>query len=284
MTVSFTKKEIKIQDGSYVLSVISNILSLSVVLLVTILAPLGVAAQQGNSFPIATTVEVPGASVEAGEVIIYDESRDTYTLGRVADDATVYGVSALRPAVVFSTASGTVPVITAGVAPVRIDAQGGNVARGDLLVSSSRVGFARVALAADTNVFAIALESATSGSLFVLAEVNKERAQALLTQEKERVKAQNNETGTTSTATADTKSMLTSFVVRAAIATVLALGGLLFILLSFKSVIAKGIVSIGRNPRARNSIIALSFGNIVFAIFLCAVVVFIALAILVLPV
>jgi len=68
------------------------------------------------------------------------------------------------------------------------------------------------------------------------------------------------------------------------IAVVLVIGGLFFILYSFRSTIKAGVVSVGRNPRARSSIVALAIGNLTFALILCAAVVFIAVAILILPV
>jgi hypothetical protein len=125
-------------------------------------------------------------------------------------------------------------------------------------------------------VFAIALEDyvpdATNETGFIQADVSVERA--VLALEAKRQAEMSTEDESTSPVS----------IVRAVIAVVLVVGGLFFILYSFRSTIKAGVVSVGRNPRARSSIVALAIGNLTFALILCAVVVFIAVAILILPV
>lgn len=235
-------------------------------------------AQSDHALPIATTVFIQDGIVEVGEVITYDESEDTYAVSKIQSDTNVFGVTALAPALVFATASGTTPVVTHGAAMVKVSTQNGNIQRGDLLVTSKENGVAMKADSADGTVFAVALEPfvAQAGSLeqgSIMAEIGKELAVALQTARQQAVQS----------ATEEAEEPFEVPYARAIIASVVAIGALFFLLYSFRSTIAKGIVSIGRNPRARSSIVALAFGNIVFALILCAAVVFIAVGILILP-
>ncbi len=236
-------------------------------------------AQSNGTLPIATTVSLLEPTIHTGEVITYDQTINTYALSKIADEAEVFGVSAYNPALVFETASGTIPVVTQGVVHLRVSQEQGPILRGDFLVTSSRTGIAMKALNTDNHVFAIALETfedAANDIGVVLVDVDKERASSLRAASVAARTAQKD-------ADAQTKGLDISML-RIAIATTITIGSLFFILYSFRSTIAKGIVSIGRNPRARSSIVALSFGNILFALILCAVAIFIAVAVLVLPV
>lgn len=246
--------------------------------------PLLASAQSANTLPIATTLQVSGADNEGGQVTLYDEATNGYFISANEKDARVYGVTAVSPALVFTTSSGTIPVVTSGPTQVRVTTSNGIISRGDLLESSALAGTAMKADLSDDQVFAVALESfGTQGisneSGSIIASIGIDQAHALQVSRRELEKRQS--LGSSSSSTAS-KSPIS--IVRAGIAAIIAVGGLLFILYSFRSTIAKGVVSIGRNPRARTSIMALSFGNIIFALILCAVVIFIAIGVLVLPV
>ncbi len=216
------------------------------------------------------------AQIQEGAVIVANDER--YTLSQFADAPEVFGVIAEKPALVFSTGADQVPVITEGVALVQVNGQGGSIIRGDVLVTSSVAGVAKKASTTDEYMFAIALEDYqfdknqenTVG--VIQADIGAERAQAV---------AQNIKNNTQES---EEQNKDTSFFIRAIIASVLSIGALFFLLYSFRSTITQGVVSIGRNPRARTSIMTLTFGNIVFSLVLFAVVIFVAIAVLVLPV
>lgn len=253
---------------------------------VSAILPLCVFAQGAVSLPVATTLEINNAQTTGGEVVLYDEQKNVYAIAQDAKDARVYGVTAIRPTLVFATASGTIPVVTAGATSVRVNSRNGAIERGDLLQSSGILGVAMRADLEDDAVFAIALESfegtavdsSQQGS--IIAEIGVDQAHALQESRRE-IERLNTEAAAATTTGKDT--LVVSFI-RGAIAATVAVGALFFILYSFRSTIAKGVVSIGRNPRARTSIMTLAFGNIVFALILCAVALFVAVGILVLPV
>lgn len=259
-----------------------RIFSISVTLAALFL-PMFVFAQSSNTLPVATTAVVAGASASGTQVVVYDQQADMYGVSKKARDASVYGVTAISPAIVFATASGTMPVVTQGTTKVQVTAANGPITRGDILTTATSSGTAMRADLSDDAVFAVALEgfgnATTSATGTILAQVGVDDARAL--QLARRDTAKQSVIAASSTDAAGTK--MVSYT-RDIIAAIIAIGGLLFILYSFRSTLSKGVVSIGRNPRARTSIITLAFGNIIFALLLCAVVIFIALGVLVLPV
>jgi hypothetical protein len=229
-------------------------------------------AQTGMSVPVATTVLLQDGVVENGLAVIYDRELDTYSLATVVNDARVYGVTAERPVLVFSTSDDALPVVTNGVTTVRVSGVNGPIARGDLLMTSSEPGVSVLAGLEDEYVFAVALESWLASSTgVILAEVGVEQARARQLSRLEAV------------ATAGMERRPISLA-RGLIAVVIAVGGLMFVLYSFRSVIKAGVVSIGRNPRARTAIMTLAIGNILFALVLCLLALFVAVAVLILPV
>lgn len=222
-----------------------------------------------SNIPIASTVELAGTElVEEGMVVVVLEEQVAYSVSSFADDPNVYGVTSKQPPVFFSTGTNTVPVISEGVAQVRVVSENGPIKRGELLVSASTPGSAMRAGDDDQHVFAIALEAyADTDSVgYIQAEIGVSKAQA------ERASQQKDE---------ETQTDTTLF--RGATAAVLVIGALFFVLYSFRSAIVQGVTSVGRNPRARIPIMTLSVANVLFALVLCVLIIFIAVAILVLP-
>lgn len=227
------------------------------------------------SLPVASMVRLSGVSqVAEGMVIAAQEASEKYDLSNTLDEAQVYGVVAAQPPVVFATEGTNTSIITEGVAFVQVNTDGGAIARGDLLVTSAQPGVAMKASDEHVHVFAIALEALQGDQGVIQAEIGPERAQLLRTQKREVSTARENEVAT------DPKKLS---LIRATIAILLVIGALGFLLYSFRSLLTHGVISIGRNPRAKGSIITFSFANFVFALILSAAVVFIAVAVLVLP-
>mgnify|MGYP001205654962 CR=1 FL=1 len=249
----------------------------AVLLLITVFfSALDVSSVHANPLPTASTVVLEDIALQpVGTIVIIDEANEKYTISKIENDPTVYGVTMPKPPVLFETEVGGTPVVTEGIAFARVNAEGGTIKRGDLLVSSSQSGVAKRASLDEQYVFAIALEEYMDdieGSIQV--EVGSERAQS--------VRARKAEIAAQGTTPGEEEERSFSWV-RALIAMVIVVGGLFFVLYSFRSTIAHGVISVGRNPRARRSILTLSVANIVFALLLCGVVIFIGIAILVLP-
>lgn len=235
----------------------------------------GAMTASATEVPIAQSVEIQGGAPPVGSVVRYDETADTFTLSDTPRDGAVYGVVGERPAIVFVSATATVPVITSGVSAVRVQAAGGAIARGDTLTTSNQAGVAQLAPVSESAVFAIALEPATfaagESESLILAEVGVSRAQAY--QEARRAAQAETEE------TAPYRS-----VVRSVLAGVLVLGGLGFLLYSFRSILATGIQSVGRNPRARRTVLLLAVGSLVMVVVVTVLLLLAAIGVLVLPV
>jgi hypothetical protein len=233
--------------------------------------PLWVLAQGEERLPVATTVAVEGADVVPGAVVRYDELAATYSLSATSSDPAVFGVVANQPAIVFVTATSAVPVITNGVTVVRVSDVNGIAVRGDLLTTTITPGVAAVAATSTERAFAIALAPADPATGLVTAELNQTKAQVALEARQAAAAAE--------TTTLSREPTL----VRMAIAVIMLVGALAFLLYSFRSILHSGVLSIGRNPRARLSVVYVSIGSMAMVIVVAAVVVLIALGVLVVP-
>ncbi len=229
-----------------------------------------------SELPIATTVTLPDDAVATpGMVVRFDEATNSYELSATPYDGAVYGVVGERPAIVYVTASNTVPVVTQGVSGVLVDASAnGPITRGDVLTTSGRDSSAMRADVDTDAVFAIALEDLASGQGIVFAEVGVARAREV--QEQRRAAA-----AALTAAAEEGEDVPTG---RLIVAALVALGALGFLLWSFRSILNSGVLSVGRNPRARSSVVFMSISSMTMVLVLVLVVVFIALAILVLPI
>lgn len=258
---------------------VSSVFDFSVrVVLFSMLVLSGVHATKASNIPIASTVALSGVvPTQEGVVIIANEETEQYMVSESAADPRVYGVTAAQPPVVFSTGTNTVPVITEGVALVQVVSENGAIERGDLLVTSATMGAAMRAGEEDRDVFAVALEAYDdSGEIGrIQADVGIAKA---LAERSAREAAQE-----AAVSEGDEETEGKSSVFRGVIAAVLVIGALFFVLYSFRSAIIQGVTSVGRNPRARVPIMTLSVASIVFALLLCALIIFIAVAILILP-
>ncbi len=222
-----------------------------------------------SPLPIASTVAiVTDEEILTGAVVRYDDTTDTYALSQGMSDAAVYGIVADRPALVFITAATAVPVVTEGVTPILVNMEGGVIRRGDVLTTATEAGRAMRSLGDNDMVFAVALEAMTEPGL-VLAQIGVEQAQAVRAQQQAAITAE---------------SGIIVSAARAAIATIMVLGAIGFLLYSFRSIMTTGVISIGRNPRARQSVLWVSVGSMMLAIVLTGLVVFVAIGILILPV
>ena len=228
----------------------------------------GVVAQA--EVPIASTVPLSEVA-SVGTVITYDEATDTFAPSTNARDDSVYGVVNERPTLVFRTATTSVPVVTNGVSEVRVSEENGAISRGDVLTTAEGDGVAQRADRGDTAVFAVALQS-SAGEERIAADISVERAKAR--QAELRAAEREDEVG----------DGLVVSTARAVVAALVVLSGLGFLLYSYRSVLAGGVVSVGRNPRAKRTVMLVGVGSMLLAVVVSLVVIFIAVGILVLPV
>lgn len=240
----------------------------------------GVTAVQANdALPIAVPVSIAEGAVSPGTVIVYDEAADTYRQAASARSAQVYGVTTDRPVITIVSEEVTSPVITQGVAPVRVTGTEA-IGRGDLLTTSDTPGVATRAGLDEPAVFAVALESYTPGSGEGLILANVGVASARSWQETKQTMAAQAAEGQGTT----TPEELSVSVTRVAIAVAVAIGAIGFVLFTFRSILTQGMTAIGRNPRARGAVLTMTVGSMLLVVFLAVLILLVAVAVLVLPV
>lgn len=98
----------------------------------------------GTPGDVAEYVEIEGEAVEPGDVLVTSEVQSSaYQKSSAAYSSYVAGVVATTPKFVIGQPNGTnAPLVLTGLADVKIIDENGPIARGDLLVSSSKPGYA----------------------------------------------------------------------------------------------------------------------------------------------
>jgi hypothetical protein len=247
-------------------------------------------AQTNASLPVAITVPVSGVTAAGGELVVYNIQTGVYAVSRTEKATNVFGVTVERPPLVFATASNTAAVITQGAAYLKVNNSRGQIARGDLLVSAAAGGTAAKAELEDEAVIALALEDAVGNESTILVQFDQNAAKVLAAERRQAAEEAENASGLfgTTSASADEKpgiiKRLFSNYTRSFVAAVIAVGSLFFVMYTFRTTIINATQAVGRNPRARNAIMTVSVENIIFALVIFALAIFIAIAVLVLPV
>lgn len=216
-------------------------------------------AQQVSA--IATEVAFTGSSVSYGDLISYEPTTGVYTLTQASNDPNEYGVVVQQPALLFRPGgTGNVPVLRSGSAPVNVTLENGPIAIGDPLTSSSIPGKARRANPGE-HVVGTAAEAFTGqGGVYLRAPDGSQVLSGTILTDMD--------VGT-SPASADPVAQCSSLACRLlsgidpslvrSFARYL-LSGLiaaLALFLAFKSFMSDanyGVISMGRNPRAKISI------------------------------
>lgn len=250
------------------------------------------AAQTSGSLPVAITVPVVGVGEAGGELVLYNANAGTYSVSRAADAPNVFGVTVERPPLLFATASNTTPVITQGAAYLKVNDSRGLIARGDLLVSAVAAGTAAKAELESEQVFAMALEDASPGVSTILVQFDPAAAKSLAIERRKeaedaKVEGEGGFFGTADPNAEDAPGLVRQLFekyTRGTLAAIIAIGSLFFIMYTFRTTILNATLAVGRNPRARNAIMTVSVENIIFALIIFVVAIFIAIAVLVLPV
>lgn len=270
-----------------------NTLALAFVVIFTLfLEPQFAEAQNNANLPVAIAVEVPEASNTGGQIVTFTSTNQLYSLSRNVDDPTVYGITIANPPLLFASATNTVAVITSGSAYARFTTAAGAIERGDLLVTATEIGVAQKATQDDEYVFAIALQnSSESNNGQILVQFDPILAKARHAEDVEAAELAL-ATGTLGAEGSEVVEeeepgiiqRLFETYARGVIATTIAIGALFFVMYTFRTTSMNATQAVGRNPRARNAIMTVSVGNIIFALVICLLAIFVALAILVLPV
>jgi len=236
---------------------------------------------------IATAVTFTGTSVSYGDLVAHDPVTDVYTLTQGTNDPNEYGVVVQDPAILFKSggATGTVPVLRSGSALVNVTLENGPIAAGDQLTSGSIPGKARRANAGE-HVIGVAAEPFTGqGGVSLRAPDGTHVLSGTIT-------VQTNSGSTAGGSSAPEcgslacrllsgidPALIRAFA-RYLLSGLIAVLALFFAFRSFMSEASYGVISMGRNPLAKNSIQSMVLLNAFLAMVIASAGLFAAIVVL----
>lgn len=221
---------------------------------------------------VANAVKFSGAYVSYGDIVSYSGSQKAYVLSTGGSTQSLYGVVVQDPALLYQPAGGgTVPVVSAGPALMNVTLENGPVAIGDPLTFSSVPGKAKKASAGD-KVIGTAMEGLTSASAVTIQGPNGSNILAgsitVDTNLRNITPLAGSESSNAPQCTSLLCRALTGInanvlqgVVRYMLASLIAVISLLLAFRSFVTDANYGVISIGRNPRAKTSIQSMVYFN-----------------------
>ncbi len=239
---------------------------------------------------VATMVTFSGPTVAYGDIVVFAEDSNIFVLADQTTAQDVFGVVIKDPALLFMFGDdeGRIPVVSEGTVLVNVTLEAGPIARGDPLTAAGVPGKARKAVAGEAS-FAVAMEG-FSGEGGVLVEGPDGTGIMSGT-----ISADMQRGGVGSVASvvgvekcdsllcgvlAIIEPQVVMSLSRYALSGVIAAISLLFAFRSFMSDANYGIISIGRNPSAKNSIRSLVYFNAFLALTIAGIGLFTAVAIL----
>lgn len=249
-----------------------------------VFSPAVLFAQTADTLPIAKTIPIADPEVAYGDIILYDPVTNLYRISQGVNDYRVYGVAVENPTLLLETDATLVPVAERGRLFVNVTLEGGDIAAGDPIITSSVFGKGMRAASRDMNIVGFALEPFTAEDGVVteledgrsvvlgtiLVEVGGRRVLVPAEPPLEEVAVPPYENG--------------RVVARFSFAALVALGSMALTFLTFLLSIRQGVISVGRNPLAKASIRSMVVLNVILALIVSTVGIFFAISILVAPI
>ncbi len=234
-----------------------------------------------SGYGIASSYHISDPSVSYGDIISYDKKEDVYDLARVKSDGGLFGVAVEYPLLVYQAGTGTIPVIESGRAMVNVSTLNGPIARGDYITSSMLPGKGQKAVAGDMHVIGIAraafdgtrapATTTVAGRVVAIGQVP-----AILTV------GTNDAAGVAAEEERFTEATILN-IIQYLVAAFVAVGSVYIAFRNFMPNLDQGVVSIGRNPRAKSSIQAMVLLNAALIILVSAAGILLGVAIILLP-
>jgi len=234
-------------------------------------------APAASATTIATAVSFSGSQVAYGDIVAYDATAGSYALSESGKTAQAYGVVVQNPALLFTEGqSGTVPIVRSGSALVNVTLENGPIQAGDNLTMSSIPGKAERANPGDP-VVGVAIESFSgdngvklktpdgsevlSGTIAVNTDMQGTGGGAAAS-----APSSGQQCGTLLCRLVNGINVgVLQNLMRYLLAGLIAIASLLLAFRSFVSDANYGVISMGRNPRAKSSIQSMVFFNALLA-------------------
>lgn len=242
-----------------------------------------------SSFPIA-------GPVEDGDILSFDVETETYTRSLKQSDESVFGIVVDDPVLEFSTnqvlPDGR-PVVRVGEAVVNVSTLKGIIEAGDLVTTSSVAGLGEKAPVGEpTYLVGVALEDMRFASTartdlpgtvrFGRVPVALRMGQHIPGAEKDTQTASSTQPLATGPGSVDEKGLQYFMLIRYVLAATVVVVSILIALRSFGGALAQSVISVGRNPLARSSIMSMMLWNSLFILIVSGVGLGIGVAIIVL--
>lgn len=261
----------------------------AVFVLVFAFIPLNVSFAQFNEISIVGTYIISDQNYENGDIVVYDEFADVYSLARGDSDIEIFGVIQENPIVVFRVNDEQVPVANSGEAFVNVTTLNGPIQIGDIITMSKIPGKGQVLTEALGVSIGIALENFTgdeegvetvifqgeefaSGQILALLDVGSNfniridrSAPIFIVNEEPK----------------DGLTIGTFF--RYILATIFAVGALFLVFKNFGPSVKEGVISVGRNPLAKDTIQSMVTFNMLLILAISVAILLISLAIILVP-
>lgn len=236
-------------------------------------------AEGGSAVAVALPVEA--SQIAYGDLIAYDQENGVYILSQYVDDPRIYGVAVKNPPVIIFNDPADVPVMRTGSVLVNVTVENGPIAPGDGIIASSIAGKGMRAAQKGTHIVGYAREafSDTSSTTPLTSGGKTYSAGTIIVDLLESVSGAS---GTSTTIAfgqfecvegsfgcnvlkkIDATPLVT--LMRYVIAVTIALGSLYLAFRSFMTNSVNGVISVGRNPRAKGAIQAMVIFNAVLAV------------------
>lgn len=233
----------------------------------------------GGVSPVAVAIPITGPEVAYGDLVAFDAENRIYILSQYPDDPRLYGVVQEDPPIVLYADPGDVPVVRSGVALVNVTLENGPIEPGDHIIASSIPGKGMRAEEASQNSIGTAREAFTGEEAGSLAVGSQSIAAGTIAVEiRAGLGAGSADTVAGALGQFDCEPgsvtcnilqkinaapliTLTRYLIAAAVA----LGALYLAFHSFMTDAVNGVISVGRNPRAKATIQAMVVFNAVLA-------------------
>lgn len=265
------------------------------VFFIAVLAVFGVAAfglmaahaqQRSEPIRMASTFPVADTGVEQGDIISYNARSDVYILSREVGDSDIFGVVVEQPLMVLRGEEDEVPVVQSGHVPVNVTLRNGPINAGDFITSSPIPGKGQ---RADPDkekqyILGVARESFTKSDGFSTTTTTGETVTMGKIDVTLRFGPQNRVRQALQEQREGFGEITMIHVLQYGVAAFVAVGAAYIAFRNFMPNLRRGVISVGRNPRARSSIQSMVILNTVLILVVVAAGFFVALGIIMLPV
>jgi len=235
---------------------------------------------------IVSTYDVVDEIISYGDVVSYNKKSNVYILSNIRSDEDVFGVIVEKPVILHHRVNGSVPIAELGEVLINVTTINGPIYVGDILTTSMIPGKAQKADKEDSHIVAVARESFLGNSTTTInisgieGDISVGQIRAFLTVGA----ADNLQKGENPLPNSQLSEATVLNIIQYIVAAFVAIGSVYIAFHNFIPNINEGVVSIGRNPRAKSSIQSMVVLNAVLIVLVSVAGFALSVAIILLPI